>query len=110
MREFTNEEIKKEIALSEQTLREPDERVIRLWERMRITPSRWCQEQYPGGKQFWVIAILGTRCLYYNEVEGGWGWGRYEQWGTISAYHWQQDELHHVVFQTLFAIDYGGTG
>ncbi len=110
MIEFTNEEVEKEIAESECELREPDERAIRLWERIRIAPDRWSQEQYPGGKQFWVIAVLGNRCLYFNEVEGGWGWGRYERWGMISGYHCQQNEIHHIVFQTLFAIDHGGTG
>jgi hypothetical protein len=43
--------------------------------------------------------------MYFNFVEGGWGWGRYEQWGRIESYHWQQDEIQHVVFQLLLAID-----
>ena len=110
MRELTSDELDKEIAASEGKLREPDERAIRLWERMRIEPSRWNQEQYPGVGLFWVIAVIGNRCLYHNEVEGGWGWGRYEQWGKINAYHWQQDDIHHAVFQTLFAVDHGGMG
>jgi len=110
MIELTEKEVKQEIEMSEGELRETDRRAIHLWERIRIEPNRWSQEQYSGGKQFWVIGVLGNRCLYFNEVEGGWGWGRYEQWGKISVYHWQQDEIHHVVFQTLFAIDHGGTG
>jgi hypothetical protein len=57
-----------------------------------------------------VIAILGTRCLYFNHVEGGWGWGHFSEWGRIADYHWQQDEVAHVVNQTLFAIDEGGAG
>ena len=59
---------------------------------------------------FWVIAVLGNRCLHFNHVEGGWGWGRFEQWGKISEYHWQDLDIHHVVLQPLFAIDNGGTG
>ena len=57
-----------------------------------------------------VVGIVGRRCLYFNLVEHGWGWGRFSEWGTISEYHWQQDELHHVIGQTLFAIDSGGDG
>jgi hypothetical protein len=30
--------------------------------------------------------------------------------GAPSEYHWQQDELHHVVLQTMFAIEEGGKG
>jgi hypothetical protein len=45
-----------------------------------------------------------------NEVEGGWGWGRYVEWGSIADFHWQQDQIQHVIAQTLFAIDEGGSG
>jgi hypothetical protein len=105
MIELTKEKVKKEIEESEFKLLGSDKRAIRLWDRVRIVPDRWSQEQYPGVGKFWVIAILGNRCLYFNKVEGGWGWGRYERWGKISSYHCQQDEIQHVVFQTLFAID-----
>jgi hypothetical protein len=85
-------------------------RPLRLWERIRIEPRRWSHNQYPDTVPFRVIGIIGNRCMYLNEVEGGWGWGRYDEWGRISQYHWQQDEIHHTVYQTLFAIDNGGTG
>ncbi len=110
MRELTAEEVEKEIAVSEAELCVPDGRATRLWERIRIDPEQWCQEQYPGNGPFWVIGVLGRRCLYLNSVEGGWGWGRYARWGQVSEYHWEQLDIHHVVFQTLFAIDNGGTG
>ncbi|MFC1833614.1 hypothetical protein ACFL2Q_02625 [Thermodesulfobacteriota bacterium] len=108
MRQLAPEDLDKEIVVSEAALREPDGRAIRLWERMRIVPEKWSQEQYPGVGLVWVIGILGSRCLYLNSVEGGWGWGEYLRWGQISEYHWEQLEIHQVVFQTLFAIDKGG--
>jgi len=56
-----------------------------------------------GGRPTWQeVPLLQRSC--------GWGWRKYTKWGTITEYHWQQDELHHVVFQTLFAIDEGGEG
>lgn len=99
-----------EIAVAERELNEPDQLALRLWERMRIPPCRWASNQYPGFQSVWVVAILGCRCMYFNEAEGGWGWGRYTSCGTISEYHWQQDEIHHVVFQTAFALREGGDG
>ena len=110
MRELTTEDVDREIAASETELHEPDGRAARLWERIRIAPEQWSHEQYPSIGPFWVIGILGKRCLYFNSVEGGWGWGRYTHWGSIKEYQWQNDEIHHVVFLTLYAIDIGGTG
>ncbi len=110
MRQLTKEEVEGEIAEAERELNEEDERAYRLLQRMQITPELWTQEQYPGNELFWVIAIMGSRCLYYNHVEGGWGWGRYAQMGEVSEHHWQQLEIQHVVFQTIFAIDNGGQG
>ena len=99
-----------DIAMSERELVEPDGRAVRLWERIKVPASLWAQSQYPVDSKFWVIAVLGKQCLYFNYLEGGWGWGEYEEWGEIKSFHWQDTEIHHIVFQTLFAIDEGGTG
>lgn len=105
--QLTSDQVGAEIAECESGL---DGRSLRLWERMRIAPLLWRQDQYPGETPFWVVAVLGYRCLYFNYVEGGWGWGRFTEWGRVSEYHCQQDELLHTVEQTLFAIDHGGAG
>jgi hypothetical protein len=105
--DWTHDKISAEIHAAEKAL---GDRERRLWDRVRIQPSRWHQQQYPGVSEFWVVGILGDHCLYLNEVEGGWGWGRYVAWGSIAECHWQQDEIHHVIAQTLFAIDNGGVG
>ena len=92
-----------------------DDRSRRFWERIRVAPAEWRQAQYSPlpaqpAEPFWVVAVMGTRCLYFNHVERGWGWGYFVVWGTVSTYHWQQGELAQVVAQTLFAIDEGGLG
>ncbi len=85
-------------------------RALRLWERVRVPVSLWTQVTYPDIHGVWVVGLLGTRCLCFNPVEGGWGWGRFESAGSISTFHWQQDELDTCIHVTLFAIDHGGTG
>jgi hypothetical protein len=105
---LTGTQIQDEIEDAERELVEPSGRAIRLWERIKVPASLWTQTQYPIDSTFWVIAIMGDRCLYFNFVEGGWGWGKYHEWGRIDTYHWQQDELQHVVFQLLLAIDNDG--
>jgi hypothetical protein len=98
-------EVQGQIEVAERELIEPDGRARRLWEMVKVPPSLWTHSQYPGLGPVWVIAILGRRCLYFNFVEEGWGWGGYSSWGRVESYHWQQDEIYHAVFQTLLAID-----
>jgi hypothetical protein len=103
-------EVREEVQRAERALDELGERERRLWDRMYVEPSRWKQEQYPGYDPFWVVAILGRRCLYLNHMEGGWGWGRFDTWGVVSEYHCQDGEIQHAVYQALLAIDHGGQG
>ena len=103
--------MKTEITAAERHLDGLGGRERRLWDRMRIEPERWAQGQYEDLAGFWVVAVLGRRCLYYQPVEAGWGWGRYETWGEISTYHWgDADEINDVVCWTMFALDHGGSG
>ena len=99
-----------EIEVAEAALAELGDRERRLWERLRIPPEEWVSDQYQDETSVWVVAAMGRRCLYFNPVESGWGWGRHETWGEVSEYHCQQDEIQHAISMVLFAIDNGGTG
>ncbi len=105
MIQLTIEDIEKEIIKSEKELNEPDSRAINLWDNIKIKPQKWTHNQYPKCDTFWVIAIMGNQCVYFNNLEGGWGWGKFDNWGNIKEYHWEQLEIHHVIFQKLFAFD-----
>ena len=94
-----------EIAGAEKALADLGRRELCLWEQVKIDPGRWQQNQYVGEGPVWVIAVMGHACLYFNEVEVGWGWGRFEAWGTVSEYHCQQDEIQHSIHQMLCVID-----
>jgi len=106
----TLDQVAQEIRGAEGELAAIDARALRLWERIRVAPELWSQDQYPIEVRFWVVALMGRRCLYYNLLEGGWGWGAYERPGRISAFHCDDAEIHHIVCRTLFGIDEGGTG
>ncbi|MEZ4335744.1 MAG: hypothetical protein R3B82_03865 [Sandaracinaceae bacterium] len=110
MDDWSGAEVLVEIATAEHSLDALGLRERRLWDRMRIAPQRWTQTYYSALPEVWVVAVVGTRCLLWNPVESGWGWGRFETWGVVREMHWQQDEIQHVVYQTLFAIDHGGQG
>ena len=113
MRDSSPEIIAKEISEAEREMNGLGDRVRRLWDRVCIPPAKWAQDQYSGAGEFWVIAVMGNRCLYLNPIEGGWGWGRFKEYGKISSgYHCCQegDEIQHAIYQTMFAIDCGGSG
>ncbi|ODA36716.1 hypothetical protein [Planctopirus hydrillae] len=110
MAAISETEIHVELRNAEAALATLGERETRLWERVKITPTQWRHNQYPNVGPVWVVAVMGKRCLYYNAVEGGWGWGRFESWGIVADYHWQQDEIQHAIHFLLFAIDNGGMG
>lgn len=109
MTTLTSHTLQQEILAAERELGS-DERALRLWQRIRIPPEQWRHQQYSEAGPFWVIALLGKSCLYFNAIESGWGWGQYDTYGEIREYHWQNDEIYHAVYQTLFAIDHGGIG
>ena len=79
----------REVVEAESALDDLGARYRRLWDRVSIKPQKWEQEQYPEFDSFWVVAVMGSRCLYFNYLEYGWGWGQFESWGQISEYHWE---------------------
>ena len=60
----------------------------RIWQLVRLTPpEKW--ELHPWGDQgggFWVVAIAGQTCLYYNDIENGFNTSPFTQWGRIDKY------------------------
>ncbi len=91
--------IRKDIAESLAQLQPGETGAIALWELMQIDPAPWAQQQYCDSGTFWVSAVIGNRCLYFNDVEEGWGWGRFSQWGRVDGYHEDQQEVHYLVRQ-----------
>lgn len=104
---LTKSDVLNEIETAGRELIESDSRIFRLWHKIKVAPSLWRQIQYSGEGSFWVIAIMGNHCLYFNPVEKGWGWGQYQKWGSIESYHWEQDDIHHILLKTFSAIDNG---
>ena len=80
----------------------------RAWEAIRIPPEKWALPPWGDhGGGFWVVALIGRRAIWYNDIEEGFNRSRYERYGTISDYYCNQDELEMVIYAVLRLVREG---
>lgn len=68
----------------------------RFWDAIAITPEKWHQTPYGDrGGGFWVVAVLGKTVIWYNDIEDGFNYSVYGEFGIIptSEYWCNQDDL-----------------
>jgi hypothetical protein len=83
-------------------------RVFRLWEAIRIVPEKWREAAFGDiGGGFWVVAIIGRKVIWYNDIEEGFNCSSYYVVGTLAEYWCNQDELEVAVQNLLSAIETG---
>ena len=81
---------------------------LNLWEAIRILPQKWNQVPYGNeGCGFWVVGIIGTTVLWYNDIEDGFNRSRLTAFGTIDDYWCNQDELEVAVRDILNTLNHG---
>lgn len=74
----------------------------KLWNAIKIPPEKWQQDPYGNeGGGFWVVGLIGRQCLYYNDIEGGFEWSRYTQYGLIEEYVCNQDTLDFAIHKVM---------
>jgi hypothetical protein len=57
--------------------------VLEFWKNLRICPAKWNLSPWGEmGGGFWVVAVIGDRCFWYNDIEEGFNIGRYEHTGA----------------------------
>lgn len=70
-------------------------------------PVKWQLHPWgdPGGG-FWIVAVLGNRVVWFNDIEDGFDISTFAVEGVIPSdeYRCNQDELHWA----LRALDHGG--
>ena len=65
-----------------------------FWDKIKVKPQKWQlppMEDMGGG--FWVVAVVGQKCIYYNDIEEGFNLSSYEQVGHINDYWCNQSDL-----------------
>ena len=82
--------------------------VSRLWEAIKVPPQKWSEETYgAAGGGFWVVAIIGTAAIWFNDIEDGFNHSSYVVAGKLLDYFCNQDELEVAVQEVLTIIETG---
>jgi hypothetical protein len=69
-----------------------------FWQLIKTTPSKWTEKEYGDeGGGFWVVAICGTKIIWYNDIEESFNISEYKNYGQIEGYYCNQDELNWAV-------------
>lgn len=81
---------------------------LRLWEAIKIEPTKWIQHPFGNmGDGFWVIAIIGSTVIWYNDIEDGFNRSSYTHVGQIDDYWCNQDELEITLRYLIHSLDHG---
>jgi hypothetical protein len=70
----------------------------RIWGAIRIIPRKWALSPWGDlGGGFWVVALLGERVVWFNDIEDGFNLSRFSSHGTIDEYWCNQDKLEWTI-------------
>jgi hypothetical protein len=80
----------------------------RFWELICVPPAKWKLSPWGDlGGGFWIVAILGTNVIWYNDIEDGFNISRFDTVGVIAEYFCNHDELQHSVHSLRRYIETG---
>jgi hypothetical protein len=65
-----------------------------FWERIKVNPIKWHLSPWGDeGGGFWVVALIGRKCIYFNDIEEGFNVGCWSHLGCIDNYWCNQTDL-----------------
>lgn len=80
----------------------------RLWEMLKVNPSKWQQSPWgDAGGGFWTVGLMGEHVVWFNDIEDGFNISKYKTHGRIEDYWCNQDELEEAVQSLLNALEHG---
>ncbi len=80
----------------------------KIWEIIKVTPVKWNEESMGRlGNGFWVVAIIGSSVIWYNDIEDGFNQSSYNSYGEIAEYWCNQDELQFAVQNVINLLNDG---
>jgi hypothetical protein len=83
-------------------------RLLRLWNAIRIKPEKSAEDSCGAhGGGFWVVAIIGSTAIWFNDIEDGFDYSSYTVAGKLAEYYCNQYELEMTVRNILSRIETG---
>lgn len=80
-----------------------------FWQLIQVYPTKWVEKELGAeGGGFWVVALCGTRVIWYNDIEDGFNISPYIRWGEIEGYYCNQVELRHAIIWLFELIKFSG--
>ncbi len=87
-----------------------DPEVGRFWDAIKLPPQKWNLSPYGDlGGGFWVVGLIGSKVVWYNDIEDGFNVSAYATFGAIAEYWCNQSELEITVQQLLYAVQTGSS-
>lgn len=94
---ITLDELFKEINKSETDL---NGELWNFWQLIKIYPTKWEEQEFGSeGGGFWVVAICGTKVIWYNDIEEGFNISTFSEVGQINQYMCTQYNLREALLQ-----------
>lgn len=73
-----------------------------FWRLIKLnTPEIWENSEGGDSEYLWVVAIMGNKCVFYNDTAQGFNIAIYESWGTVEEYHSKTTELHDLISEIV---------
>jgi hypothetical protein len=78
---------------------------LALWSNIRTRPIKWQLPPWGDmGGGFWVVAVFGQQCIWFNDIEDGFNVSNYLHFGTIGSYECSQSELQDCVRSNFASV------
>ena len=98
-------ELNKEIQKTEHKL---EGELLNFWKLIKIEPIKWAEKDFgEEGGGFWVVAICGTKVIWFNDIEEGFNISEYKIFGQIDEYLCNQDELRFALIRLFNVLKFG---
>jgi len=97
------EELQTDICESESRMTSEE---AQFWQAIRIEPSKWvCPPYGDEGGGFWAVGVFRNNVLWYNDIEDGFNFSRYAEFGHIRDYFCNQSDLRDSIRTILDALE-----
>jgi hypothetical protein len=70
----------------------------KIWDIIKIHPQKWSEPNYGDvGGGFWIVAVIGSNVIWFNDIEDGFNQSYYDRFGEIAEYSCNQDQLEQAI-------------